>query len=60
VEPPSVTVPNDLMEFLKGFNGLVVSDDSQSDDSNKWTALMVACKSASHVHDVVIKVCLVL
>ncbi|KAI8577584.1 hypothetical protein K450DRAFT_251522 [Umbelopsis ramanniana AG] len=54
-DTPSMTLPNHLKEFLEGFGGPIVYYDGGSDESNKWTQLMMACKSTSYIHSTVIK-----
>jgi hypothetical protein len=57
-EAPTMAIPLHLKEFLEGFNGSIAYYDAGSDESNKWTLLMMACKSTSHIHSIVIKVSL--
>ncbi|KAI9281272.1 hypothetical protein BC943DRAFT_330053 [Umbelopsis sp. AD052] len=54
-DTPSIAVPSHLKEFLEGLSEGIVYYDGGSNESNKWTQLMMACKSTSYIHSTVIK-----
>lgn len=56
VEEPYVALPSSLVELFSGLDGVIAAGISSETDTEKWTALMVACKSTAHIHDTVVKV----